>query len=107
MLVYLRIFPNSTLRRMVYAGSVFVVLFAIASLLATIFQCYPVSAIWEFQLATEFTCLNYLAFLYASAAITLFTDIAICVMPLPYFWRLQMPRKQKLIVSFLFILGGL
>ena len=107
MLVYLRIFPNSTLRRIVYAGSVFVVLFAIASLLATIFQCYPVNSIWDFQEIKDFTCINYVAFLYASAAITLFTDIAICVMPLPYFWRLQMPKKQKLIVSFMFILGGL
>jgi hypothetical protein len=106
MVLYLRIFPHNTLRRLIYATSVFTVLFCIATVLTTIFQCTPVHAIWDFDLP-EFTCIPYVDFLYASAAINVVTDILVCTMPLPYFWRLQMPKKQKLVVCFLFFLGGL
>lgn len=52
----------------------------------------------------ERKCIDYVAYLYASSAVNIITDIALCVLPLPYFWRLDMSRKQRIILCML--LGG-
>lgn len=103
---YLRIFPDPRLRTLIIYTAGFTVAFCIVSVLVTIFQCSPVNAAWEFDIPGS-SCYPYVDFLYASAAIHVLTDIIICVMPLPYFWNLQLPKKQKIIVSGLFVVGGL
>jgi hypothetical protein len=35
------------------------------------------------------------------------TDIAVLVFPIPYMWKLQLPRRQKIILSLIFIIGSL
>lgn len=106
MALYFRIFPGRTMRLIIYATSTFTVLFCVASVCVTIFQCSPVHASWDFDLPGAKCSFPYINFLYVSAAVNVATDIIVCTMPLPYFWRLQMPRKQKLIVCMLFFLGG-
>ncbi|KAH7551433.1 hypothetical protein BM1_09749 [Bipolaris maydis] len=68
----------------------------------TFFQCIPYYGAWEFTI--ERKCIDYVAYLYASSAVNVITDIALCVLPLPYFWRLDMSRKQRIILCML--LGG-
>lgn len=88
-----------------YATGVVVGLLWLCSVFATIFQCSPVRAAWDFTI-TNRRCFPYVHYLYASAAITIATDVMLCTIPLPYFWRLQLPRRQKLVICFLFLVGA-
>jgi hypothetical protein len=106
MVLYLRIFPDNTLRKIIYATSAFTIAFCIASVFATIFQCSPIRAAWDFDIKGS-KCYDYTNFLYASAGINVATDVLICTMPLRHFWRLKLPKKQKLILCVLFVVGGL
>ncbi|PHH51867.1 hypothetical protein CFIMG_004064RA [Ceratocystis fimbriata CBS 114723] len=104
MVLYFRIFPSQKLRRLVWAVSIFTILFTIASVLATIFQCQPAKAAWDFLV--EGKCYTFVNFLYANAAVSLATDILVLAMPMPLLWRLTLPTKQKLAICSLFMLGA-
>ena len=105
---YLRIFPYNRLHVAMYVTAVVTVGLFIASVPATILQCIPVSAAWDLSVDDKGAkCFSFTNFLYASTAINVTTDLVLCTAPLPYFWSLQLPKKQKIIVSFLFFIGGL
>lgn len=105
---YLRIFPYNTLHIAMYITAAVTVGLFLASVPATIFQCTPVSAAWDLGIDNpDAKCFAFVNFLYASTAINVTTDLVLCTAPLPYFWKLQLPRKQKITVSFLFFIGGL
>jgi hypothetical protein len=105
---YVRIFPYRKLRIAMYITAAVTIGLFIASVPATIFQCKPVSAAWDFTMdKNDFKCYTFVDFLYASTAINVTTDLVLCTAPLPYFWKLQLPKKQKIIVSSLFFIGGL
>lgn len=101
----LRIFPYATLRCVMYVTAAVTVGLFVASVPATIFQCSPVSAAWDFS-NSDAKCYRFVDFLYASTAFNVATDLVLCIAPLPYFWNLQLPRRQKTIVSALFFIGG-
>jgi hypothetical protein len=104
---YLRIFPYNSMRIAMYiTGAITVALF-VASIPATIFQCNPISAAWDFSISRSAAkCYLFIHFLYATTAVNVTTDLILCTAPLPFFWNLQLPRKQKVIVSMLFFVGG-
>ncbi|KAL5628618.1 hypothetical protein BROUX41_002009 [Berkeleyomyces rouxiae] len=104
MVLYFRIFPSQKLRRLVWATSIFTILFTVASVLATIFQCQPAKAAWDFLV--EGKCYTFVNFLYANAAVSLATDILVLAMPLPLLWRLTLPVRQRLAICSLFMLGA-
>ncbi|KAL2440776.1 hypothetical protein ABEF95_005959 [Exophiala dermatitidis] len=100
---YLRVFPTTAFRRTMYALSVGIICVWICSILVTIFQCHPVQGAWDFTLARD--CLPIVKFYYFTTAFSIFTDFLLCTLPLPVFWRLRLPRRQKYIVSMLFAVG--
>lgn len=103
---YLRIFPSEKLRRVLYVTAVVVVGLGIAAVFATMFQCKPIQAAWDFSIHRS-QCYRFVDFLYANSAINIATDFVICLSPLPCFWKLRIPVRRKLIVSFLFCVGFL
>jgi hypothetical protein len=74
-----------------------------AGTLVAIFQCHPIEGAWDFTITSK-KCISFVDYLYASSAITVATDITLCVLPWPYLWKLNMPRKQRVILCLLF--GG-
>lgn len=104
---YIYIFdPHGPLKILMYATGAVTTGLGIASLPATIFECLPVYAAWDFTYV-DAKCYTFVDFLYASTAISVATDLILCVIPIPLFWRLQLPLRQKLLISALFFLGGL
>ncbi|OCT44074.1 integral membrane protein [Cladophialophora carrionii] len=100
---YLRVFPTTLFRRVMYALSASIIAVWICSILVTIFQCKPVRSAWDFTLARD--CLNIVSFFYFTTAFSIFTDFLLCILPLPVFFRLNLPSRQKYIVSLLFAIG--
>ena len=98
---YLRIFPHSTLRRVLYATGAVCIGIGISAIFATIFQCSPVQAAWVFTIEDS-QCFPFVNFLWANAAISIATDFVLVVAPLPYLWSLNLPVRQRLAICFLF-----
>lgn len=74
-----------------------------AGVFVTVFQCRPVSGAWDFMIRNR-KCINFVDYLYASSSISVTTDIILCVLPWPYLWKLNMPKKQRVVLCLLF--GG-
>jgi len=69
----------------------------------TIFQCRPVQGAWDFTL--EPVCVDYVTYLYASSAVNVATDLLLCALPIPHIWRLNMPKRQRIVLCVL-LAGG-
>ncbi|KEY66070.1 hypothetical protein S7711_08888 [Stachybotrys chartarum IBT 7711] len=102
---YLRIFPGKTFRLVMYITAGIVICHGVAAIPAMIFQCSPISAAWDFTIQGA-RCYPLVNYLYASTGINIVTDLVLCIYPVPYFWKLNLPRKQKFILSALFFVGG-
>ncbi|GKZ19790.1 hypothetical protein AbraCBS73388_004778 [Aspergillus brasiliensis] len=86
-LLYLRVFPN--LRTITLGTIAFVGAMSIAIILATIFQCSPVDAVYNPHKYDQYTCFASIPFWYATAALSLATDL----------WILGLPIRTILAIS--------
>lgn len=105
MLQYRRIFSSSGVQKLTMIMLVFETCWAITLSVLLPLVCTPVVAFWD--RSVEGTCLNQLAIWYVMASVNLVTDFIIFSMPLPVIKSLQLPRKQKLMLTFVFCLGFL
>ncbi|KAJ5899244.1 hypothetical protein N7495_003988 [Penicillium taxi] len=100
----LRIFRTSTTRRVLYAFLLFTIVYTIWAVLSAIFNCIPPQAAWG--AAPKGKCLDAEAVGFANAAINIFSDICVLVIPIPQLKTLQIPRKQRIILITVFSCGG-
>ncbi|KAI7787272.1 hypothetical protein LA080_000610 [Diaporthe eres] len=103
---YLRVFPHQSLRITMFITMAITIGLMLASIPVTVFQCEPVRAAWDFTI-TNGRCYDFVDFLYASTAINTATDLILCTVPIRFLWSLKIPKKQRIVVSFLFFVGGL
>ncbi|KAG5943138.1 hypothetical protein E4U53_007104 [Claviceps sorghi] len=69
-----------------------------------IFVCWPISAYWH---GDQSKCLDHGAIIIADTIMSVFSDLAILLLPVPLTWSLQLPRKKKLRVSGMLCAGGI
>lgn len=83
-----------------------VILYSLAGSFVVLYGCRPIAKTWD-PTITYGSCMDYfpLAVLYATANV--FTDLALLVMPLFLFRKIQLPRRQKVGLVFIFMTGGL
>lgn len=106
-LLYRHLFTSKTLHLIVKLTAWFMVAWGISFIGVAIFSCTPIHAFWEFQLQPTSYCINNQAWYIAMAVPTILTDIQILIMPIREVWKLQLDRKSKTALSFIFALGGL
>jgi hypothetical protein len=106
LLFYDRVFKTAIFHVAVWAMIIFIALWWVSAMLVLIFPCTPIRFFWDKSIFTG-RCINYEAFGTAEAAITIATDVIILTMPMPLVWRLRVERRQKVILSGIFLLGGL
>lgn len=83
----------------------YVLLYAFASVIATIVQCLPIERIWNKKITGS--CIDLTAFWYANAAANIIGDIAIFILPMPVIRSLNLPRREKFGLTMVFALGFL
>ncbi|KAI1144667.1 hypothetical protein F5Y05DRAFT_408055 [Hypoxylon sp. FL0543] len=104
LLLYLRLFGNTKwLRWACRFMLTCVVMYCIASVTATIFQCTPITK--AFDKSIEGTCISNGKFWYANAGFSIATDVIILTIPMPLVYALQIPRVQKAALMMVFALG--
>ena len=104
-LQYRRIFTTPGMQKATAVALVIIVAWGIAciSMFSTI--CTPIQKLWEPSRAGR--CIPLLVAYYVPAAINTATDFGTWILPLPIIKRLQLPKRQKYILMFVFGLGFL
>ncbi|KAL4955483.1 hypothetical protein BDW69DRAFT_204479 [Aspergillus filifer] len=101
---YYRIFEVRNFRLQVIAVGIFVGLYTIICIFVNAFECRskPWRA-WDPSFPTG--CNNLPATYFSTAAITIFTDLVILVMPLPQLMKLNLHRRRKYALIAIFLTG--
>lgn len=73
---------------------------------ADLLICIPVQHNWN-QNIRGAHCGNHRLLYIVTPIPWIVTDLAILILPIPMAWSLQMPRKQKIALTGVFLLGGL
>ncbi|EHK17254.1 uncharacterized protein TRIVIDRAFT_42454, partial [Trichoderma virens Gv29-8] len=84
----------------------------VASILTSVFQCVPISALWQqFDPVhptdpSTFTCGVNIHNLFIGKTVPhIVTDVLILLFPLPYIWNLHLRMSQKIATACIFMLG--
>ncbi|KAG8412792.1 hypothetical protein J3458_013227 [Metarhizium acridum] len=108
-LFYVRIFPGTTIRRLLWATVIINLLYGTTFVITAIFQCTPIAYFWtqyDEERATA-RCININAFGWANAAISVALDMWMISMPLSQIPKLRLHWTKKFGVSIMFFLGAL
>lgn len=79
--------------------------FWIATIVTSIAGCHPISYFWNTKQPGG--CINEIAFFRWNGICNLLLDAVVLCLPLPMVWKLKVEVKQKIILSAIFLLGGL
>ncbi|KAM0256583.1 hypothetical protein ACHAQJ_004870 [Trichoderma viride] len=103
LLMYYRIFHVSYFKKMAWAVSIFVMAWVVCITFLFIFICVPVQKLWYPELPGR--CINQVGTWIANASSTIFTDLAILILPMPQIWKLQLRTTERMGLTFAFGLG--
>lgn len=108
LLFYLRIFPSTTLKRLLWATVVFDVLYGLVFALVGLLQCRPMSFFWtRWDGQHQGHCINVNAVGWANAGISIALDFWMLALPLSQLQGLQLHWKKKIGVALMFFVGTL
>ncbi|EKJ72764.1 hypothetical protein NXS19_012867 [Fusarium pseudograminearum] len=103
LLQYRRVFSIQIIQLITFYGTALMVAWTIVIAFLNILICVPVAKFWNADLPGR--CLNPLLIWYIMAGFNLATDVTIFCLPLPVIKSLNLPRKQKMMLSAIFSLG--
>ncbi|KAJ5818476.1 Nucleic acid-binding OB-fold [Penicillium riverlandense] len=104
--LYLKIFPNIGLRRVIYALMGFTTLYFLIFTFGVCFNCLPVTYIWTAWTGeTQGSCLDFNAFGIACAVINIVLDVVVMALPLREIIKLNLKPRKKAPVMVMFCTG--
>lgn len=106
LLLYLRLFPGSTLRRYIKICLALCSAAVVCLFVACVFKCWPISMSWNYW-DGEHTgyCTSMAAQGWANSSLNMFADIVVLLLPLPTIWKLQLSIEKKLGITAMFSVG--
>ena len=84
-----------------------VVAWCLGNLLPSIFSCRPISGFWDITMTPPPVCINKTVLYVVGSTINIATDLAILTLPIGKVIHLQMHRRTKIALIFVFLLGGI
>ncbi|KAI0470509.1 hypothetical protein GGR56DRAFT_147989 [Xylariaceae sp. FL0804] len=103
---YRRIFRSNIFVKFSNILLVINALWGIAFFIALLLQCVPVDAIWNQAAQENAHCFNPVPLYYGIAISDTIMDFVILAAPQPIIWRLQMPKRQKVAISGILLVGA-
>lgn len=101
--MFRRIFVGMWIQRANLAALIFLVAWGITLVTYLAMICLPINKLWD-PLA-DGHCIDFVPAFFAPAVINMITDFSIFILPLPAIRQLQLPLRQKIILSFILCLG--
>ncbi|KAM3077125.1 hypothetical protein ACMFMG_003406 [Clarireedia jacksonii] len=103
---YLRLFPDTIIRRLVYGTIIFNAMTFIVFDLLGLFQCRPINFYWErWDGKHEGACLNINALAFTNAGISIVIDFWMLILPLTQLLYLKLHWKRKIGVTMMLSVG--
>lgn len=103
---YFRLSPQRWFRLATWASLLFIAGYTIGIFFALIFACTPIAM--SFDITNQAgTCINRPSLYIATAVVNIMSDIVLFCLPLPIVVKLQVPRRQKLGLLLIFLLGSM
>lgn len=78
--------------------------FSVIALFLNIFMCNPREKLWN-PLITTGHCYNFSTTSESSGIFNVVSAFAILILPMPCFWKLQMPMRKKILMMGVFATG--
>lgn len=100
---YLRIFSGRTTRCLCHVLLAMLVPAVCWSIFNGTFLCRPVQKLWKPQLPGH--CMDAQIYWLSAAGVNIVLDFLVLLLPLPAITTLRLPRKQKICLMLVFILG--
>ncbi|KAI2463523.1 hypothetical protein F4781DRAFT_416414 [Annulohypoxylon bovei var. microspora] len=104
MMLYRQLFPTRFIRISTGILAVFIVMWGLSIVFATILSCRPVQGFWEVNIPSE--CTNTKWFCVGNGIPNMFTDACLLFLPVREIWNLQLSWRSKAGISSLFIMGS-
>ncbi|PWY78367.1 integral membrane protein [Aspergillus heteromorphus CBS 117.55] len=101
--VYKRLFTAPRMTRAANIVSVIVILWAVSVSLAGVFNCVPVQKFWD--RAVEGSCMDTVSYYYGQQIPNILTDMVLLVMPMRSVWSLPISKRQRGLLSGVFLVG--
>ncbi|OCL02064.1 hypothetical protein AOQ84DRAFT_327981 [Glonium stellatum] len=105
-LFYLRVFPDRTSRWLSIGTMIFILLYFIPIEIASIAQCIPVDANWDKSVKGA-KCISTLPIFYCASILNIVVDVWLISIVLPRMWRLNLPKRQKIVLTLIASMGWL
>lgn len=106
-MLYYRMFSVST--TMTYGLKtigVLSIIWCIELMFGTIFQCVPVKALFELDMPGR-RCINAMIGFVVTEVLNCTLDIILVAMPIPIVLRLHLPKRERVAIASMLLLGGL
>lgn len=104
-LMYLRLNPEKVFRYLAWLIIAFDVTYSSISVLVVTVGCRPIAGGWDTTIPS--VCVNKKAYYYAQAVFNVVSDCCTLALPVRMCWRLQMHRRQRILLVLLFAVGSL
>jgi hypothetical protein len=104
---YMRIFTAPKIKKFCRIMIGVLIVYGCWTVIGSAFMCVPVAKFWDITGTGKGHCMNKLAFWFSNAALNITTDIMIFAIPMPLLKQLQLPKKQKIGLMFVFGFGAL
>jgi hypothetical protein len=82
-----------------------IVVCGIMSVSGSLFYCSPIAKAWDFAL--EGHCVNRPALNYSISGFNIVNDLVLVAMPTPFLMKLQLPKKQRIVLVSVFACGAM
>ncbi|CAK1366496.1 unnamed protein product [Cercospora beticola] len=102
---YLRIFSGRIIRRSCHILAFLLIPAICWGTFGGIFLCKPVAKLWQPELPGY--CRNAQTYWCSVAAVDIFLDFSVLILPMPSIAGLHLPRKQKIATTLVFVMGFL
>lgn len=104
--LYKRLFgADHRFKQILWGVGAFVAAYSLVEILVLIFQCRPISAVWDMHV--HGTCVNIALGAVIVGSINVVVDFLVLLLPVRMVWQLKMKKKWKLQLIGIFLLGGL
>ncbi|PLB39773.1 putative integral membrane protein Pth11-like [Aspergillus candidus] len=101
--LYKRLFTTQRMCVAVNVVASFVILWTLSIYIVGLLQCLPVNKFWNREI--EGTCIDPAMFFYGMQIPNILTDAVLLVMPLKPVWSLRVSTNQRILLSFVFLVG--
>ncbi|KAJ4014655.1 hypothetical protein NW752_007426 [Fusarium irregulare] len=103
---YLRIFPSTEVRRVLWATVAFTAAYGFTFVLVIIFQCHPVDHFWlKWDGIHEGSCMSVNGIAWSSSVINIAMDLWILGVPLSQLKKMNLDWRKKVGIGMMFSVG--